>query len=387
MDQPTRTALPGHATPVGAEPAGGAPLVVPVALSGEAYDIRVGADVLRRLGEFVPARAGQACGLVTDSTLNGLYGDAVETALRAGGWRVHRMVVPAGEASKCLGQAEVLYNGCLDGGLDRGAMLFALGGGVVGDLTGFVAGTFMRGLPFVQVPTTLLAQVDASVGGKTAVDLPRGKNLVGVFHQPAQVIIDVDTLASLPEREFRSGMAEVIKHGAIADAELFAWLEEWPPAQLRGNPACLKQMVARNCEIKAAVVAADPLEKGLRACLNFGHTVGHALEVAAGEWGLRHGEAVALGMVAESRLAERLGETGPQTTARLVALAKRWSLLARPAGLDPALAREALLHDKKLAAGRLRLPLVPEIGCVRLTETVPVAELVAAVDDILSAGV
>ncbi len=360
--------------------------VVGVELGRERYDIHVGTGLLGRLGELVPARANARAVLVTCDGLPREYVINCLTSLEAAGWAVSSFVVPDGEQSKSLAQASRIYEHCLDNGLDRGGTVFALGGGVVSDLAGFVAATYMRGVAFVPVPTTLLSQVDASVGGKTAVDLPRAKNVVGAFHQPVAVVIDVDTLTTLPEREFRSGMAEVVKHAAIADADLFRELESRDGRDLRQDAGELVEVVARNCRIKADVVISDPREEGLRACLNFGHTIGHALEIAASGWGLRHGEAVALGMVAESEMAVRLGLAEPEVPRRLRALLQAHGLADRVVRWDPEAARAAISHDKKVVNGRLRLPLVPAIGQVTVTEDVAVAELLNALDGLLLAG-
>ncbi len=362
------------------------PRVVPVELGPERYDIHIGPGLLDRIGELVPARPGARAVLVTCDGLPPDYARRCLAALEAAGWSVAPVVVPDGEQSKSLVQAGSIHEHCLDAGLDRGGTVFALGGGVVGDLAGFVAATYMRGIAFVQAPTTLLSQVDASVGGKTAVDLPQAKNAVGAFHQPVAVVIDVATLATLPDREFRSGMAEVVKHAAIADADLFEWLEARAGDDLRSDLSGLTEVVARNCRIKADVVVADPRETGPRACLNFGHTIGHALEAAAADWGLRHGEAVAAGMVAESETAVRLGLAELEVPRRLRALLQALGLSPRPEQWNPEVARTALRHDKKVVDGRLRLPLVPEIGQVTVTEDVPVTELLAALDELTPTG-
>lgn len=354
--------------------------VVGVELGAERYDIHVGARLLDRLGELVPPRVGAKGVLVTCDGLPGEYASRCLASLTAAGWVVSSVVVPDGEQSKSLDQVRAIYEHCLDMGLDRGSTVFALGGGVVSDLAGFAAATYMRGIAFVPVPTTLLSQVDASVGGKTAVDLPRAKNVVGAFHQPVAVVIDTTTLTTLPDREFRSGMAEVVKHAAIADAELFAWLEARGSSDLRRDSDEIVEVVARNCRIKAEVVVSDPRETGRRACLNFGHTIGHALEVAATGWGLRHGEAVALGMVAESEMAVRLGLAEPDVPRRLRAVLQAHGLATEIGQWNPEVARAAITHDKKVVNGRLRLPLVPAIGQVTIAEDVAVAELLDALD-------
>jgi 3-dehydroquinate synthase len=352
-----------------------ATVTVRVELGAQAYDIQVGSDLAGRVGEWLVPPAGARGLLVSDETVFALYGERVLAGLQGAGWEVAPATVPPGEGSKTLARAEVLYEAALDSALDRGSTIFALGGGVIGDLAGFVAGTFMRGLRFVQVPTTLLAQVDASVGGKTAVDLPRAKNAVGVFHQPALVVADVATLKTLPEREFRSGLAEVVKHAVLADEAMFHYLQSHAAEVLAREPVALRQLVARNCQIKAEVVAADPRESGWRAVLNVGHTVGHALERAAGEWDLSHGEAVAYGLIAEAQVAERMGVAEAGVAAEIAELLRALGLAEGRPRLDLPKALQALRHDKKLQAGKLRLPLVPRVGEVVLMDEVPMSAL------------
>ncbi|MBM3502058.1 MAG: 3-dehydroquinate synthase, partial [Armatimonadetes bacterium] len=253
----------------------------------------------------------------------------------------------------------------------------------VGDLAGFVAATYMRGIDFVTVPTTLLAQVDSSVGGKVGVDLPQAKNLVGAFHQPRAVLIDPRTLRSLPPRQLAAGLAEVVKHAAIADESLFELLGASAPSVLSGDSTLLADIVARNCEIKAAVVVGDPEERsGLRAVLNYGHTIGHAVERGAAAWGVLHGEAVALGMVGESRVAARRGLSASDVPTRVEALLEALHVPTglADAALDLDLARRALRSDKKIVGGRLSLPVVPRVGCVELTDAVPVDELLSEIE-------
>ena len=357
--------------------------VVSVALADHCYAIRVGAGLLDEVGELYPASGARGL-VIASETVAALYAQRCLQSLRGAGWQVDIVTVPDGEGAKTLAQAGDLYEACVAGGLDRAATLFALGGGVIGDLTGFVAATYMRGIAFVQIPTTLLAQVDASVGGKTAVDLPAGKNLVGAFHQPSLVVIDVETLKTLPRRDLCSGLAEVIKHAAIADAAMFEFLRQSNAEALINDSGALRQLVARNCQIKAEVVAADPKERGVRACLNFGHTVGHAIEAAAGEWDLRHGEAVALGMIAEARLAARLGYAGDDVAADLSTVLRQYDLALGVPQFDLERARQALWHDKKIAAGQLRLPLVPRLGEFILRDDVPVSALVQSLEEVVS---
>src|SRR5581483_8171446 len=315
-------------------------------------------------------------GLITDETVRRLHGPRVERALETAGLDPVIVAVPDGEASKSLSTVERVAEALARGGLDRRALVLALGGGVVGDLGGFVASVFLRGVPYVQAPTTLLAQVDSSVGGKTGVNLPSGKNLVGTFHQPLLVYADVTALATLSARDRASGLAEVLKHGAIADAELFALLERRAEDARDGDAALTAELVARSCRIKAEVVASDERESdagapgGGRARLNFGHTIGHALESAsahrAGEDPLRHGEAVALGMIAAARLGTALGCGDPSLEPRLLALLPRLGL---PIDLDRRLDRATLERigvDKKRAGARVSLVLVERVGSSRL---------------------
>jgi 3-dehydroquinate synthase len=295
--------------------------------------------------------------------------------LQAAGWESSLHVAPDGEPAKRMAVAETLCGELVEAGHDRGSWVFGVGGGVIGDLSGFVAALFMRGVDFVTVPTSLLAQVDAGVGGKVAVNLPQGKNLVGAFHQPRAVVMDLATLDTLPARQWAEGWAEVIKHAAIADEELLAYLERELEAVQAGDARGRQYVVARNCQIKAEVVAQDPREQGWRAVLNFGHTIGHALERGAVDWALGHGEAVALGMIAETRWGEQAGMTPAGTAARLARLLARAGLPTRPPELDWGLAAEALRADKKLRSGRLALPVLTRVGAVRLEEGVGLAQL------------
>jgi 3-dehydroquinate synthase len=348
----------------------GARTVVPVAIADTPYQITIGRGLLGAVGEIHPPReAGVRAAVVTSDRIAPLLARRVLDTLAAGGWAPTLIVIPDGEASKSLPVAGEVYEQLAAARLDRGSTVFALGGGVVGDLAGFVAATYMRGIDLVQLPTTLLAQVDSSIGGKTGIDLRAGKNLVGAFHQPRAVISDVDALATLPPAEMRSGLGEVVKHACGFDAEMFAFLEERGP-EVATDPAALEYLVARNCQIKAEVVAQDPHEQGLRAVLNYGHTVGHALERAAPDWAWRHGEVVGVGIVAESRLAAWLGIASEAVAQRQEHLVARIGLPVALSGVDVAAALRALERDKKIVAGRLRLPLVPEIGRFEIVEDV-----------------
>ncbi len=360
---------------------------IAVAMADARYTITVGRDVLDDIGALCPPREGGVrAALVTTERIAPLVADRAMTALRGGGWEPHLMVVPDGEASKSLAVLGELYEQMAAAGLDRGSTVFALGGGVVGDLAGFAAATWMRGIDLVHLPTTLLAQVDSSIGGKTAIDLSGGKNLVGAFHQPVAVFSDVGTLESLPPEEMRSGLGEIIKHACCFDAVMFEFMERRAGTELADDPPALEYLVSRNCQIKAGVVEQDPHERGVRAVLNYGHTVGHALERAAPGWSLRHGEVVGVGIVAESRLAAWLGVADEQTALRQERLVAAWGLPTSVSGIDEDAAVEALARDKKIVSGRLRLPLVPEVGSFRIVENVSIDLVRRAVRSVLGQG-
>jgi 3-dehydroquinate synthase len=308
--------------------------------------------------------------LITSERVSGLYGPAVLASLRGAGLRPAVIEVPDGEEHKNLAWVTVIYDRLLEAGLDRRSLVVALGGGVVSDLAGFAAATLLRGLPTAVVPTTLLAQVDAAVGGKTGVNHARGKNLIGAFHQPRLVLADVAVLSTLARREFLAGLAEVVKYGVIGDAALFARLESDLAAVLAGTPDVLVPMVADCCRQKAAVVIADEREEeGGRAVLNFGHTVGHAVEALTEYRELLHGEAVAIGMVAAARVSRALGRCGDEPVARLERLLKRAGLPTDiPSGLTPAALALAMQYDKKSADGRIRFVCLQEIGRTAFVE-------------------
>ncbi len=361
------------------------PVEIPVELGEDSYTIHIGAGLLDAVGTIVgPDEAGQQAAVITDDNLEKLYAPVVARSLEEAGWEVCSLAVPSGEGSKTLATAGQLCEQLAEAGLDRGSVVFAVGGGMVGDLAGFVAAVYMRGIRFIQVPTSLLAQVDASVGGKVAVDLPRGKNLVGAFHQPQAVIIDTNTLQTLEDRQLRSGLGEVIKHAAIADEAMFGYLEENLGRLRKGDAVSLKYVLARNCQIKAEVVAADPHEQGRRAVLNFGHTIGHALERAAPRWQLSHGEAVAAGMVAESKVAAEKGLSDASVVQRLQQLTAQVGLQPDLSEVDLQQARAAMSVDKKVRGQRLRLPVVPRIGEVTLTDQIRLADLRAALEQLLA---
>ncbi len=310
-------------------------------------------------------RAGRSALVITDRNVAPLA-SPVQEALEAIGLRTIVAIIEPGEASKSLGEAARLYAVLAEAKADRHTCVVAVGGGVVGDLAGFVAATYVRGLPLLMIPTTLLAQVDSSVGGKVGVNLASAKNLIGAFHQPIGVWIDLAHLRSLPDRERRCGLAEVVKYGMILDPDFFGFLEANAPLLDRNDPTTTRQVVARSCELKASVVSVDEYERtGVRAVLNFGHTIGHAIEaVASYGGGYQHGEAVAVGMVAEIRLAERLGRVGPEVVDRLVELLGRLGLPVAAPGLAVGPLLEAMTLDKKNEGGQIRFALPDRIGSV-----------------------
>ena len=343
---------------------------VKVALAERSYTILIGAGVLARLGaECRKLAFGSRCAVITDTNVAPRFGTAAIQALKAAGFEPALVTVPAGESSKSLGVVQRCYNELAARRLERKSFIVALGGGVVGDLAGFVAATYLRGIPFVQAPTTLLAQVDSSVGGKVGVNLKSGKNLVGAFYQPRAVLCDLNTLRTLPQRELRAGLAEVIKYGIIYDAKLFARLERELDRLLALDAPALEAVIARCCEIKADVVSQDETESGLRAILNFGHTIGHALEAVAGYGTYLHGEAISIGQVAAARLSPMPAHEVERVR----------DLLAR-AGLPVALKvnegkftrlLNAMRLDKKVSGGRIKFVLAEKIGKVRWGQNVP----------------
>jgi 3-dehydroquinate synthase len=365
--------------------------LIHVALGERSYDIVIGAGRLRRIAGTIEPWLTQRFGrsprrvaaLVTDrNTAN--HAETVAQSLHAAGWVTSTIVLEPGEGSKSLEVMALLYDRLVGLKADRRTVVFAVGGGVIGDAAGFAAATYNRGLPFVQIPTTLLADVDSSVGGKVGVNHPQAKNLIGAFHQPLGVVIDTDALATLPDREFRSGLAEVVKYGVILDAEFFAFLEANVTAITRREPEAVRQVIARSCRLKADVVEQDEYETtGLRAVLNYGHTFGHAFEALCGYGGLLHGEAVAIGMVYASRLAERLGRIDAAATARQVNLLKQMGLpTSLPAEVslrtDDVLDRMKL--DKKADDGRMRFILPTRIGHVELVDHAREADVRAVLD-------
>ncbi len=352
---------------------------ITVNLGPRSYPIVVGVGSLTLVGERLRTLgAGRRAALLSDGVLMARHGSRVIASLAGAGFEVTEISVPEGEPAKTLEVALRCWEACLAGGLDRTSTLLALGGGAVADLAGFVAATYMRGISLVQLPTTLLAQVDAAIGGKNAIDHPSAKNLIGTFHQPRLVIVDPLVLGTLPDREFRSGLAEVVKHGIVLDAGYFTDIETHADKILSRDLPALERVITRSCRLKAQVVEADETEAELRAVLNYGHTVGHALEAVTGYSRWTHGEAVALGIAAAARIAERLGLADSETTERQLRLLEAIGLPLTFSGIDPTAILEAIRRDKKVREGRVAFVLAPRIGTHQLVFDIP-EELVTAV--------
>jgi 3-dehydroquinate synthase len=344
---------------------------VKVSLGDRSYDIELDA-VLEQAGERLKGTGvGKKIALVTNPTVKKLYGQRVVESLKAAGFLVMSVEIPDGEQYKTLDWANSIYTALLINGFDRKSALVALGGGVIGDLAGFAAATYKRGVPFIQIPTTLLAMVDSSVGGKTGVNHPMGKNMIGAFYQPVKVLMDLRVLKTLPQEEFLAGVAEVIKYGVIRDADLFAYLDKNREKILALDPEALLHIIRRSCEIKAEVVGIDERESGLRAILNFGHTVAHAVETAE-NYAMRHGYAVAIGMVYASRLAHKTGlcdASAPEQVERLIksyGLPTDLSALSRKPSISGLM--DTMQIDKKAEGGKVKFILPKKIGEVVITK-------------------
>jgi 3-dehydroquinate synthase len=346
-----------------------------VALGERSYPIYIGRDLLADEQLLARHIGGSQVVLVSNETVAPLYAERVRAAL---GERslVTEIVLPDGEQFKTLHTLETIFDRVLADNHSRTTTFVALGGGVLGDITGFAAACYQRGVDFVQLPTTLLAQVDSSVGGKTGVNHPLGKNMIGAFHQPRAVLIDTDTLQTLPARELAAGLAEVVKYGLICDPDFYRWLQEDMPRLLAREEAALAEAIERSCAIKAEVVAADEREGGLRAILNFGHTFGHAIETAQGYGNWLHGEAVAAGMVLAMRLSAERGRVASAEVTALERLLRRMELpVAPPPGMEPARFLELMARDKKALDGKLRLVLLRDIGQAEVVDDVSAAQL------------
>ena len=344
-----------------------------VELAERSYDIFIGSNMLdgtgAKLGLF---GLSPKIALISNPTVFALYGELVAGSIKEAGFDLHTVIIPDGEEYKDLRQMQKIYDELLKQKLDRLSGLIALGGGVIGDITGFAASTYMRGISYIQVPTTLLAQVDSSVGGKTGVNHRLGKNMIGTFWQPRLVLIDVQTLKSLPKRELLAGLAEVIKYGVIFDEELFAFLESNREKILSLDNEAIMHIIKRSCEIKAAIVSKDEREAGLRAILNYGHTIGHAVETVTGYTRYLHGEGVAIGMYLEARLSQMLDLADKNQVLRIKALLASYGLPSElPADIDKNSLLLSMQLDKKTVAGKLKFVLPEKIGKVRIEKGAP----------------
>jgi 3-dehydroquinate synthase len=340
-----------------------------VDLASRSYPIYIGTDLLEQKALFEPhLKSSTTVFIVSNTTVAPLYAKTLTNTLSQLGKTVRLLKLPDGESFKDWQHLQLIFDELLSHGADRQSMILALGGGVVGDMAGFGAASFMRGIRFIQVPTTLLAQVDSSVGGKTGINHPLGKNMIGAFHQPVAVIADLNTLRTLPPRELSAGLAEVIKHGAIADADFLDWIEANTGALLACDTDAMAHAVLRSCEIKSAVVSADEREGGIRATLNFGHTFGHAIEsgLGYGEW--LHGEAVGCGMVMAADLSARLGQIGQADAQRLKRIIASMHLPIAPPKLGSQRFMELMQVDKKTEAGQIRYITLGSIGAARIQQ-------------------
>ncbi|MGG6296050.1 3-dehydroquinate synthase [Leptolyngbya sp. AN02str] len=348
--------------------------VITVELPQQSYEVAIAPGGLEYLGTWMqPLSLGKKVLLVSSPPIFKYYGERAIASLTQAGFDVAHILLPPGERFKTPASLQKIYDAALNHRLERSSTIVALGGGVIGDMAGFAAATWLRGIHFVQVPTTLLAMVDASIGGKTGVNHPHGKNLIGAFHQPRLVLIDPEVLKTLPSREFRAGMAEVIKYGIIWDANLFEQLEQAPrlDQQRYVSPELMQTILTRSCEAKAHVVSKDEKESGLRAILNYGHTVGHAVESLTGYKVVNHGEAVGIGMVAAGAIAQSLNLWDAESAQRQDALITKTGLPTQiPAGVEPDAIITALQTDKKVADGKVRFILPTRIGEVKITDQV-----------------
>ena len=337
-----------------------------VSLGDRSYPIYIGPGLLGKPDLFKPHLAGQSIYVVSNTTVAPLYSKKLIQTISGDAKSVHEIILPDGESYKDWATLQKIFDVMLSKGADRKSVIIALGGGVIGDMAGFAAASFMRGIRFIQVPTTLLAQVDSSVGGKTGINHPLGKNMIGAFHQPVAVIADLDTLKTLPSRELSAGLAEVVKHGAIADATFFDWIESHTKELLGCDPNAMSHAVERSCEIKSAVVAADEKESGIRAILNYGHTFGHAIEsgLGYGEW--LHGEAVGCGMVMAADLSARLGHIPISDVTRIQELVTALGLPNCAPKLGNQRFFELMQIDKKSEGGEIRYITLEKIGRAKI---------------------
>jgi 3-dehydroquinate synthase len=351
-----------------------------VELGSRSYPIHIGAGLLGRAEPILPHLKAPQAAIVSNGTVAPLYLAALANPLRAAGVRLTEIVLPDGEQYKTWETLNRIFDALLGNRCERSTTVIALGGGVIGDLAGFAAASYQRGVPFIQVPTTLLAQVDSSVGGKTGINHPLGKNMIGAFHQPRLVLADTDTLATLPDRELSAGLAEVIKYGLIRDLAFLEWLETHMERLLARDAEALTYAIERSCANKAEVVAADETEAGVRALLNLGHTFGHAIEAGLGYGEWLHGEAVAAGTVMAAELSRRVGWLSLADVARIAALLRRARLPVRGPALGAERYLELMALDKKVAAGKLRLVLLQALGRATVSADAPAADICAAIE-------
>ena len=346
-----------------------------VDLGNRSYPIYIGSDLIDQSELFSACKKATSVYIVTNTTVAPLYAERLTKTLENLSKSVRTIILPDGESYKDWKNLQLIFDDLLKFGADRQAMLVALGGGVIGDMTGFAAASFMRGIRFIQVPTTLLAQVDSSVGGKTGINHPLGKNMIGAFHQPAAVIADLNTLKTLPARELSAGLAEVVKHGAIADAEFLNWIEANAQALLECDTTAMAHAVLRSCEIKSAVVSADEREGGIRATLNFGHTFGHAIEAGMGYGAWLHGEAVACGMVMGADLSRRLNFITQDEVNRLTKIIQSMNLPTNPPKFGAQRFMELMQVDKKTESGQIRYVVLEKIGKAQI-KSVPDSQVI-----------
>ncbi len=357
---------------------------VKVELKENSYEILIGENLLEDVAKFttLPQFTKKVL-IVTDENIFNIYGEKLRKIFSNYDTNFEMEIIPAGETSKSLAEAERIYTCAIESNLDRKSIIVAVGGGVVGDLTGFVAATYMRGVNFVQVPTTLLSQVDSSVGGKTAVNHKLGKNLIGAFYQPKAVFIDVSTLKTLPEREIKAGLGEVVKYGIISDADFFSYLEKNIEGILSRNVEVLKKIIKRACEIKAEVVSRDEKESGLRRILNFGHTIAHAIEEQTGYTKYAHGEAVAIGMIGAAYISQFLNYVDSEKVLRLKNLIESFGMYTHCEGCSVEGVYKLLFHDKKTVAGKINWVLMKDFGSVEITDEVPEKVIKMALEKII----
>jgi 3-dehydroquinate synthase len=356
--------------------------IVNVALGERAYSIHIGRGLLSDPASLPVRLSGRTIAVVSNEIVAPLYLPTVHRSLLAAGAKPFPIILPDGESYKNWQTLNQIFDALLERHCERGDTLIALGGGVIGDMGGFAAACYQRGMDFIQMPTTLLAQVDSSVGGKTAINHPLGKNMIGAFHQPSRVLIDIDTLETLPQRELSAGMAEVIKYGLIRDADFFDWLETHMPGLMARDKTLLAEAICRACRHKAEIVAEDEREQGARALLNLGHTFGHAIETGMGYGVWLHGEAVAAGMLMAARLSTLLGWLPATDAARLERLLAAAALPVHAPDLDEERYLHLMRHDKKVQNGRLRLILMKALGKAVISEAASETQIAAAIRDV-----